>query len=85
MDANCPFILPIEHVVGERYRRQCSHNIIAMSSDIGHINLVITKTHNPNWPETRRILLLKQVAQNRADPAVKEFMMKLGAFTHLID
>lgn len=71
------FILPSTHIGGDRYMRQQMHDIIAISNQVGHPDIFLTMTCNPNWPEIRRSLLPNQIPQNRPDLCARVFRLKL--------
>ncbi len=48
-------VLPSTFICVERYMRQKMHDNIATSNKIGHPDIFLTMTCNPNWPEIRRL------------------------------
>ncbi|CDF40520.1 ATP dependant DNA helicase [Chondrus crispus] len=81
------FILPSTQIEGDRYMRQQMHDIIAISSKVGHPDIFLTVTCNPNWPQTvspRRAR--HQTPQDRPDLCGRVFRLKLNALmSHVID
>ena len=53
-------VLPSNHIGSDRYMRQKMHTIIAISNILGHPDIFVAMTCNPNWPETKNVLLLDQ-------------------------
>ena len=45
--------------------RQQMHDIISISNKIGHSDIFVTVTGNPNWPEMRRAILGYQAPLDR--------------------
>ena len=72
-------ILPSTHVGGERYMRQKMHDIIATSNKLGHPDIFLTMTCNPNWPEITRSLFSVQTAKERPDLCARVFRLKRKA------
>ena len=53
------------------------HDIIAISSSVGHPDLFKAMTCNLNWPEIQSALLPGQRPENRLDLCDRVFRMKL--------
>ncbi len=77
-------VLPSTYIGGERYMRQKMHDIIATSNKMGHPDIFLTMTCNPNWPEIREALLPGQSSQNRPDPCPRVFNLKLKALMEAV-
>ncbi len=48
-------VLPSTYIGGELYMCQKMHDIIATSKKMGHLDIFLTMTWNPNWPEIRNL------------------------------
>ncbi len=59
--------------------RQKMHEIIATSNKMGHPDIFLTMTCNPNWPEIRTSLLPGQSSQDRPNLCARVFDLKLKA------
>ncbi len=77
-------ILPSTYVGGERYMRQKMHDIIATSNKLGHPDIFLTMTCNPNWPEILRSLLPGQTPKDRPDLCARVFKLKLKALMETV-
>ncbi len=77
-------VLPSTYVCGERYMRQKMHDIIATSTKLGHPDIFLTMTCNPNWVEIQRSLLPGQSAQDRPDLCARVFKLKLQALMEVV-
>ncbi len=77
-------VLPSTYVGGERYMRQKMHDIIATSTKLGHPDIFLTMTCNPNWVEIQRSLLPAQSPQDRPDLCARVFMLKLQALMEIV-
>ena len=64
--------------------RQKMHDIIATSNKLGHPDIFLTMTCNPNWPEIRRSLLPGQSAQDRPDMCARVFRLNLKALMEAV-
>ena len=53
------------------------HDIVAISNSIGHLNVFITITCNPNWPEVQTASLSGQKTEDRLDLCDRMFRMNL--------
>ena len=56
---------------------QKMHDIIAISNNLGHLDIFITMTCNPYWSEIQSALLASQRADDRPDFSDYVFHMKL--------
>ena len=70
------FILPSSYTGGPRYMKQCLQDSLALARYHRHIDLFVTVTCNPNWPEITRELLPGQTAADRPDLCARVFHMK---------
>ncbi len=64
--------------------RQKMRDIIATSIKMGHPDIFLTMTCNPNWPEIRRSLLSGQSPQDRPDLCARVFNLKLKALMQVV-
>ena len=69
-------VLSSTHVGSERYMREKMHDIIAISNSIGHPDVFLTMTYNPQWPEIEESRLPGQRANDRPDLSNRSFRMK---------
>ena len=53
------------------------HDIVVISNTLGHLNIFITITCNPNWPEKQNALFACQISDERLDLRDRIFCMKL--------
>ena len=70
-------VLPSIHIGIDRYMRQKMHGIIAISDSVVHIDIFITMTRNPYWPEIQAALRSGQRVDHRSDLCDRVFRMKL--------
>jgi hypothetical protein len=70
------FILPSSYTGGPRYMKQCLQDSLALARYYRSIDLFITVTCNPTWPEITRELLPGQTAADRPDLCARVFNMK---------
>jgi len=70
------FILPSSYTGGPRYMKQCLQDSLALARYYRQIDLFVTVTCNPNWPEITRELLPGQTAADQPDLCVRVFHMK---------
>ena len=70
-------ILPSSYTGSPRYMKQCLQDSLALACYFRQIDLFITVTCNPNWPEITRERLLGQTAADRPDLCARVFRMKL--------
>ena len=75
-DVGQRFILPSSYTGGPRYMKQCLQDSLALARYFRQIDLFITVTCNPNWPEITRELLPGQTAADRPDLCARVFHMK---------
>ena len=61
------FVLPSTRIGSDRYMRQKIHDIIAISNTLGHPDIFVTMTCNPNWLEMQKPSLASQKADGRPD------------------
>ncbi len=75
-------ILPSSFVGGPRYMMQIYQDSMAICRAMGYLDLFITFTCNPKWPEIRHFLDLipGQPPEDRPDIVDRVFMMKLQNF-----
>lgn len=71
------YILPSNHVGSPRYMQQLFQDAMAIVRHFKKIDLFITMTANPNWPEITRELLPHQTASDRPDLVARVFRLKL--------
>ncbi len=64
--------------------RQKMHDIIATSNKLGHPDIFLTMTCNPNWPEIRRSLLPSQTLKDRPHLCARVFRLKLKALMETV-
>ncbi len=64
--SECLVVLSSTYIRGERYMLQKMHDIIATSNKMGHPDIFLTMTCNPNWPE--KISLTGTVSTRSARP-----------------
>ncbi|CDF33193.1 ATP dependant DNA helicase [Chondrus crispus] len=64
--------------------RQQMHDIIAISNQIGHLDIFLTMTCNPSWPEVTRPLLPNQTPQDRLDLCARVFRLKMKDLMSLV-
>ncbi len=60
------------------------HDIIATSPKMGHPDIFLTMTCNPNWPEIRRSLLPRQFSKDRPDLCARVFNLNLKVFMETV-
>ena len=72
-------VLPSSYTGGPRYMKQCLQDALALARFHKKIDLFITITCNPNWPEITRELLPGQTAADRPDLIARVFKMKKDA------
>jgi hypothetical protein len=73
------FVLPSSYTGGPQYMKQCLQDALALARYHKKIDLFITVTCNPNWPEITRELLPGQTAVDRPDLCARVFDMKKQA------
>jgi len=72
-------VLPSSYTGGPRYMKQCLQDALALARYHRKIDLFITVTCNPSWPEITRELLPGQTAADRPDLCARVFNMKKQA------
>jgi hypothetical protein len=72
-------ILPSSYTGGPHYMYQCYQDGLALARYFKKINIFMTVTCNPKWPEIKRELLPHQTATNRPDLVARVFHMKKQA------
>ena len=72
-------VLPSSYTGGPRYMKQCLQDALALARFHKKIDLFITITCNPSWPEITRELLPGQTAADRPDLCARVFKMKKDA------
>lgn len=77
-------VLPSTHIGSERYMRQKMQDIIAISNSIGHLDIFLTMTCNPRWPEMVNALLPGQKSRDRPDLSDRMLRMKLKLLLNYI-
>ena len=70
-------VFPSTHIGSYRHMWQKMHDIIVISNTLGHPNIFITITCNPNWPEMQNTLFACKIANDRPDLRGRIFRMKL--------
>ena len=73
-------VLPASYIGGDRYMRLKMYDIISISNSIGHPDVFLTMTCNPNWPEILDALLPGQTPSDRPDICNRVFKMKQKFF-----
>jgi len=73
------FVLPSSYTGGCRYMKQCLQDALTLARFHKKIDLFITVTCNPNWPEITRELLPGQTAADHPDLCARVFDMKKEA------
>jgi len=73
------FVLPSSYTGGPQHMKQCLQDALALARYHKKIDLFITVTCNPNWPEITRELLPGQTAADRPDLCARVFNMKKQA------
>lgn len=78
------FILPSSYTGGPRYMQQCLQDSLALARYFRKIDLFITVTCNPQWPEIQRELFDGQQASDRPDLVARVFALKKKAILRAI-
>ena len=76
--------LPSSYIGGPRNMHQCFQDAMAVARYFQKVDLFITMTTNPNWPEIQREHLPGQTAYDRPDLVARVFCMKLDHLLKLI-
>lgn len=69
-------VLPSSYTGGPRYMKQCLQDALTLARYHKKIDLFITATCNPSWPEITRELLPGQTAADRPELIARVFKMK---------
>ena len=69
-------VLPATYIGGDRYMCMKMHHIICISNNLGHSDVFLTMTCNPNWPEILDAIFDGQKPQDRSDICNGVFKMK---------
>ena len=70
-------VLPSTHAGSDKYMEQKMHDVIVISSTLGHTDIFAIVACNPYWPDIQNVLLRCQRAGDRPDPCDHIFRMKL--------
>lgn len=84
VEGNRLFILPLIHIDGERYMCQKMNNIVAIFTNIGHLDIFSAITSTLSWPYITRALMLGQTPNNKPDLAFRVSMINLQAMMSYI-
>jgi hypothetical protein len=76
--------LPSSYTSGPRYMHQCYQDSMAIAWYFRKVNLFLTMTTNPQWPEILRALLPGQTAYDHPDLVARVFQMKKEAVLNYI-
>jgi hypothetical protein len=72
-------VLPSSHVGSPRFMNQLYQDAMATVAKLGSIDLFITITANPNWPEITQSLLPGQTPAERPDIVNRVFRLKVDS------
>lgn len=78
------FILPSSYIGGPRHMQQRFQDSMAIARYFGEVDIFLTMTTNPLWPEITRELLPNQTAYDRPDLVARVFQMKKKAIIDFI-
>ena len=78
------FVLPSTSVGGDRYMRNALHDMLAVTTQLGHPDIFVTMTCNPKWPEITSMLKPGQTATSRPDLCARVFHMKCRAMVQMV-
>jgi len=78
------FILPSSYIGGPRHMQQRFQDSMAIARYFGQVDIFMTVTTNPLWPEITRELLPGQTAYDRPDLVSRVFQMKKKAIIDFI-
>jgi hypothetical protein len=78
------FILPSSYIGGPRHMQQRFQDSMAIARYFGQVDIFLTATTNPQWPEITRELLPGQTAYDRPDLVSRVFQMKKKAIINFI-
>ena len=76
--------LPSSYTGGPRYMTQCYQDSMAVARYYRQVDIFLTMTTNPHWPEIVRELLPGQTAYDRPDIVARVFQMKKKELLELI-
>lgn len=77
-------ILPSSYTGGPHYMYQCFQDGLALAWHFKKIDIFMTVTCNPKWPEIERELLPSQTAADRPDLVARVFQMKKDSIINLV-
>lgn len=77
-------ILPSSYTGGPHYMYQCFQDGLALARHFKKIDIFMTVTCNPKWPEIERELLPSQTAADRPDLVARVFQMKKDSIINLV-
>jgi hypothetical protein len=78
------FILPSSYIGGPRHMQQRFQDSMAIARYFGQVDIFLTMTTNPQWPEISRELLYGQTAYDRPELVSRVFQMKRNALIDYI-
>ncbi|KAG2738560.1 hypothetical protein P692DRAFT_20676686, partial [Suillus brevipes Sb2] len=78
------FILPSSYTGGPRYMYQCFQDGLALARYFKKIDIFMTVTCNPKWPEIQRELLPGQAVADRPDLVARVFELKKRAIVEYV-
>ena len=78
------FILPSSYIGGPCHMQQHFQDSMAIARFFGQVDIFMTVTTNPLWPEITRELLLHQTAYDRPDLVAHVFQMKKKAIINMV-
>ena len=78
------FILPSSYIGGPRHMQQRFQDSMAIARFFGQVDIFMTVTTNPLWPEITRELLPHQTAYDRPDLVARVFQLKKKAIIDLV-
>ena len=76
--------LPSSYTGGPRYMHQCYQDSMAIARYYRKVDLFLTMTTNPQWPEILQALLPGQTAYDRPDLVARVFQLKKEALLNYI-
>lgn len=78
------FILPSSYIGGPRHMQQRFQDSMAIARFFGQVDIFMTVTTNPLWPEITRELLPHQTTYDRPDLVARVFQMKKKAIIDFV-
>jgi hypothetical protein len=78
------FILPSSYIGGPRHMQQRFQDSMAIARYFGQVDIFMTMTTNPQWPEITQELLPGQTAYDRPELVSRVFQMKKKAIIEFI-